>query len=117
MLQPEEAGTEGVEGAYGQVLGPYAQKRAQTLFHFPRGLVGEGNRQDVPGRNAQAQNQVGNAVGQHARLTRTGSGPHEHRAGGRGHGLPLLGVEFVQKVVQRFGRFVHGRSLSWVGDM
>ena len=60
---------------------------SEAGLHLAGGLVGEGHRQDVVGRDAHLVDQVGDAVGQHARLARAGPGQHQHRAGSGGDRL------------------------------
>ena len=52
---------------------------------FPGGLVGERQQQDAVRRDALFQ-QIGDAVGERARLARAGAGDDERRPGRRGDG-------------------------------
>jgi len=58
-----------------------AQQPGDAMHHFTGGLVGECEQQDAVGGNALFE-QVGDTVGERARLARTGTGNDEGRAGG-----------------------------------
>ena len=68
------------------------QKPRDALLHFARGLVGEGDGEDVSGRDAFG-NEVGDAERDDAGLARASSGEDQHRAVQRFDGLALLGIE------------------------
>jgi len=70
-----------------------AQHLAEPQLHLPRRLVGEGDRQDLPGTGAAQAEDVGDAAGQHAGLAGAGPGQHQHRSVQRFHRLALLGIE------------------------
>ncbi|MCS6911033.1 MAG: hypothetical protein NZM11_10800 [Anaerolineales bacterium] len=81
-----------------------AQVAAEQLLHaalhlFSR-LVCKRHRQDVPGRDAEVLDEVGDAVGEHARLAGAGAGQHQSRPRRRGDGLMLLRVEVGEEVHQ-----------------
>ena len=58
----------GVEGAYPHAARAVGKDLAQTLAHLGRGLVGEGDGQDLPGTDALVVDHVRDAVGEHAGL-------------------------------------------------
>ena len=70
-----------------------AHQLADALLHLARGLVGERHGQDLPGLSPPRAQDMGNASGEHARLTRPGAGQHQHRAVECLHGRALLRVE------------------------
>ena len=74
-----------------------------ALLHLPRGLVREGDREDLVRLHADRREQVRDAVGEHAGLARARAGDHEQRPLGRQHGLPLGGIQ-VGEVGRRLGR-------------
>ena len=52
---------------------------SNPLAHLPRGLVGEGHRQDLMGAGAAGRNDVRDSGGQDARLAHAGAGENENR--------------------------------------
>ena len=69
------------------------------LAHLGGGLVGEGDRQDLPDADVARGQQVGDAAGQHRRLARAGAGHDQQRRALVQHGLALLRVEAVQQLI------------------
>ena len=65
--------------------------------HLPGRLVGEGHGQDAVAGDVLDLHQVGDAVGEHARLARPGSGDDEHGSVGREHGFALRVVQPGEK--------------------
>src|SRR5579859_6669629 len=63
-----------------------------TFLHFPGGLVGEGDAEDVAGCNA-VPDQVGDAEGDDPRFARAGTRQNEQRSPQGLDGLALLRVE------------------------
>ena len=63
------------------------------LAHLPRGLVGEGHRQDLMGAGAAGRNDVRDSGGQDARLAHAGAGQNENRPVQRLDPPPLLFVQ------------------------
>ena len=111
-LHAQDAGKETMEGARPDVGGLLTHHLADALLHFPCRLVGERQGQDLPGRRPLLDD-VGDAVGEHPRFARSGTGHHQHRTlDGRG-GLPLYVVQFVEVVGRGSGRdgIGHGRGL------
>ncbi len=73
--------------------GASRQEVSKTLAHLGGRLVGEGDRQDLPGTHALVVDHVRDAVGKHARLARARAREHEQRALGALGRLALGGVE------------------------
>ena len=63
------------------------------LLHLARGLVGEGDGEDLRRTRAAEREDVGDARRQHARLAGAGAGQHQHRAVERLDRLALLRVQ------------------------
>jgi hypothetical protein len=85
---------DGVEGA--QPLHPLhhaADQRADAVLHLARGLIGEGDGQDLPRPGAPCGENVRQPRGQHARLAGARARQHQHRAFGRLHRLALFLVQ------------------------
>ena len=74
-----------------------AHQLADPLLHLVGGLVGEGDRQDRVGRHLEVADQMGDPVGEHPGLARTGPGDHQHRPVGGGDRLALGGIEIVEE--------------------
>ncbi len=73
-----------------------ADQPVEPRAQLARRLVGEGDRQDVPGRDQARLDQVGDAVDDDAGLARARPGQDEQRPIGMGHRLPLLRVQPLQ---------------------
>ncbi len=73
-----------------------ADERADALLHFARGLVGEGDGQDLAGQRAPCRQDVGEARGEHPRLAGARARQHQHRAVERQHRLALALVQPLQ---------------------
>jgi hypothetical protein len=58
---------------------PLADEAADPLLHLLRGLVREGDREDLVGVDAALLDEVGDPVGEHAGLARSGAGHDEER--------------------------------------
>ena len=68
------------------------------LAHLARGLVGEGDDQQVPGLGPAGGEDVGEAGGEDAGLAGAGPGQHQDRTVDTLHGQPLFGVQSGQIV-------------------
>ncbi len=86
-----------VEGHDPHGVGPRSDELLDALLHLAGGLVGEGDRQDLARVDPALGQQVGDAVGQHAGLARTGTGNDEQRGAGVHDGCALLGVQPVEQ--------------------
>ena len=93
-------------GAPDQLLDP--------LAHLRRGLVGEGDRQDLARPRGAGRQQVGDAVGQDPGLTRARSGDHQQRPLFVEHRLALRSVELGQQPLDPVGARLGGGSLAGV---
>ena len=107
-VHAQGAVAEGVEGAAPEARGLDAGEVVHPVEHFLGGLVGEGEKEDLARLDALGQ-EVGDAVGQRARLARAGAGEHQQRAGrGRDRG-ELLVVEQGLEVDGRDGGGTAGK--------
>ena len=73
-----------------------AHQRLHPAGHFRSGLVGEGDRQNGVGRHANTVNQVGDAIGDDARLAAARSREDQHRPADRLDGFALLQIQIVE---------------------
>ena len=90
----QDPGAQGVERAGLDVpAGPLADEGDDPVAQLPGGPIREGDREDLPGRHAAHADEVGDPMGQHARLARARAGQDEDRAVRRRHGSRLLRVE------------------------
>ncbi len=71
------------------------QQVADTHAHLVGSLVGERDRGDVARLVAALLDQVGNLVGDHARLAAARTGQHQQGAVEIGNGFALHGIEFA----------------------
>ena len=71
------------------------QQRADALAHLVGGLVGKRDRGDVARRIAALLDQIGDLVGDHARLAAARPGQHQQRAVEIGCRFALHGIEFA----------------------
>ena len=94
-IAPEDARAAGVERGNPHISGAVVRQPVDALAHFPGGLVGEGNRQDLRGGHAQFQ-KVRDAAGQRTGFSRTRPGQDQHRAFRSLDRLPLLRVQRAQ---------------------
>jgi hypothetical protein len=86
-----------VEGAEpGHALDRIADEAADALLHLARGLVGEGDGEDLAGIGLARPQQMGEARGERRGLAGAGAGEDEHRAFGGEHGLALGRVQAPQ---------------------
>ena len=69
--------------------------------HLAGRLVGEGNGENRIRRNAGVLNEVGDAVGDGARLAAAGPGQDQHRPFDGLNRLALFWIQFVEKMLQR----------------
>ena len=98
-LAAQQPRADGVERAEHHPLrGFLAEQGLDAVFHFPRGLVGERHRQDLVGTDSLGRDQVGDALGQHARLAGARSREDEDRSRPGCDGFSLWSVEFVEEV-------------------
>ena len=72
---------------------PHRRQLADPLAHFARGLVGEGDGQDLARPGLAGDDQVGEPRGERGGLAGAGAGEHQHRALGGQHRLALRRIE------------------------
>jgi len=82
-----------VERANPQPFHAFTQQMLHPVFHFPGGLVGEGDGHNIEQAHAHGLGEVGDPVGEHPGLARSRSGQHQGLAQSGGDGGFLLGVE------------------------
>ncbi len=102
-----------VEGRDPHRPGPRADQLLDALAHLAGRLVGEGDRQDLAGLHLAGAQQVGDPVGQHPGLARTGAGHDEQRGARVQHGLALRVVHPHQQLGRVDDRAV--RAVAVVG--
>ena len=94
----QQTSTEGMEGAHGDAVErPSLAEMLDAGAHLPGRLVGEGHGQDAVAGDLLDLHQVGDAVGEHPRLARPGSGDDEHGSVGREHGFALRLIQPGEK--------------------
>ncbi len=96
-LAAQDADARAVEGHDPHGVGARAHQLLDALLHLARGLVGEGDREDLPRVDPALGQQVGDAVGEHPGLAGTGPGDDEQRRTGVHDGGALLGVQPVEQ--------------------
>ena len=92
----QQAVGQAVEGAHPHAAHGIAEQLLDARAHLPRRLVGEGDREDAPGRDPLHLDQPGDAVHQHPGLAGAGAGEHQGGAGWRGDRLALGCVEAIE---------------------
>jgi hypothetical protein len=93
----QELGRERVEGAEpGHPLDDAADELADAVLHLPRGLVGEGDGEDLVRPRPPGVEQVGDPGGERAGLAGAGAREHKDRAVERLDRRPLGRVEVVE---------------------
>ena len=92
-LDPQQPRAGGVEGHHPHPPRDPADQRGDPLAHLVRGLVGEGDRQDLVRMRPAGRQQPGDPVGQGAGLARAGAGEDQQRALAEGDRLALRTVE------------------------
>ena len=93
-MAAQNAHADGVERAEpGHALHGAAHELAHALFHFARGLVGEGHGENFVRPRAVRPEDVRDARGQHPRFASARACQNEHRPVQPLDGLALLGVQ------------------------
>ena len=96
-LTPQDAGADRVESPEHDALNCLVgQQRFDTGLHFLRRLVGERDRQDLPGPDSLHRDEVSDPLGEDAGLAGPGARHHQDRAVACGDRNKLLFVEFVE---------------------
>ncbi len=91
-IRPKDTDTQGVEGGQPHPLGDRADQIGDTFAHLRGGLVGEGDRQNLPGRDTVGE-QPRHPSGEHTGLAGTGAGDDEQRGTVVDHGGTLGRVQ------------------------
>ncbi len=94
----QDAHADGVERAQPHAGGGAAEQHLDALAHLARRLVGEGDREDLLGTGALGGDDVGDAVGQHARLATAGAGEDQQGSVGGLDRAPLRLVEAGEQI-------------------
>ena len=85
-----------VECADPEVAGRETQQILDPMAHFPGGLVGKGDREEMLGHDVLDADQPGDPVHEHAGLAASGAGEHQHRPpDGRGYRLSLRVIQRI----------------------
>ena len=92
----QDADREGVEGAEPQSLDHPPDEGAQALAHLARGLVGEGDGEDLAGPGAAQGEDMGEARDEHPGLARAGAREHQDRPVDSLDGRSLSRVQMVE---------------------
>ena len=90
---PQHPGAQRMERAGDDVAAALADQADDPLAELGRRAVGERHGQDPPRGDVLDADQVGDPMGQHARLARAGAGQDQQRALGGRDRAGLLGVE------------------------
>ena len=91
---------------------PRTHQTHHPLAHLRGRLVGERDRQNLPHPYVASGQQVGDAAGEHRRLSRTGTGDDQQRASLVQHRLALLRVQPVQQLIGVARRGRHRKRCS-----
>ena len=93
-MAAQHAHADGVEGAEPRhALHLFADDGADALLHLARGLVGEGDGEDLRRPGEAERQDMGDAGSEDARLAGTGAGEHQHGTFRRLHRGALLRVQ------------------------
>ena len=95
-VAPQDADAGGVKGGEQDALGARPEQLLHALAHLSGGLVREGDGQDALGRDPAGADQMGDPVGEDARLAASRPCQHQQRALGGLDGPALLGVQPLQ---------------------
>ena len=96
-LRPQDADARRVEGRDPHVGGPGSDQVDDALAHLGGGFVGEGDGQDLPGRDVPRRQQVGDAAGEDRGLARPRAGDDQQRCARVEHRGALLRVEALEQ--------------------
>ena len=88
-----------VEGAHVDVACLRTNNGLYALFHLLCSLVGEGEGEDVPWFQTFLADEIGNLVGEHSGLSRTGTRYNELRAIAVFYGGALTLIQFIQQII------------------
>ena len=107
-LAAEDAAAGGVEREDPEPARGRAEEVVEPAAHLARGLVGKGDREDLGRPDPVRRDQVGDAVGEDARLARPGAGDDQQRPFGVQDGLSLRGIQVGEVLLGR----QHGHASS-----
>lgn len=96
-LAPQDPHTRAVEGHHPHRVRARADELLDALLHLARGLVGEGDREDLARVDVPLAQEVGDAVGEHTGLAGARTGHDEQRGAGVHDGRALVLVQPVQE--------------------
>ena len=97
-VSAQDAGTNSMKSAQGQIAYGTANQLVQPLFHCAGRLVGEGNGHDAEGANATNSGEVSDTVSDNPGLATAGTGQDKHRPLNRLHGFPLCRIKLSQYI-------------------
>jgi hypothetical protein len=97
----QHARADRVEGTDPHAAERLAEQALDAVAHLAGGLVGEGDGEDLGGRDAVVADEARDARGEDARLAGARAGEDEDRALVVQHGLALRGIEAVERLVER----------------
>src|SRR5699024_3437152 len=97
-ISAEDAYTGGVKRAHPDALRTEAYYFVHSLPHLAGRLVGKRDRQDIPGVDPAVLDQMGNAVGQHPCLARSGPCQDQKRSLCAEYRFLLLFIQKFQTV-------------------
>ena len=109
-LAAQDPAARGVEGEDPDRPRHAAERPLEPLAHLGRGLVRERDREDLVRLHAVRTDQVRDAMGEDAGLSRACAGDDEQRPVDVEHGLPLGRIEPLEELVM--GRDGHGVDAS-----
>ena len=102
IVVAQDLDADGVEGAEPcHAFDHAADQHADALFHLARGLVGEGDGEDLIGPGLAGGEHMGEAGGEHAGLAGAGTCEHQQGAVDGEHSIALFGVQALE--ILRFG--------------
>ena len=108
-LGPQDARAGGMEGHQPHAARMGAEQPLHAPAHLLGGLVGERDRQDLMRVGLAGEDEEGNAMGQHARLARTGTREDQERPLAMGDRLALGLVEAIEQGPHALGMLFRGR--------
>ena len=103
-LLPQHPGAEGMEGSYKRRVKGIPQHGLDPLFHFVCGLIGEGDAEDVGGRDSVFVYQICIPVGQGSGFPGTGPGDDPDIPFRSGDGLHLGWIQIGKNIRHGFLR-------------
>ena len=96
-IATQDADARRMECRHPHLLGNGPDQRRHARLHLVGGLVGEGDGEDLEGRDALLLDEPRDAVREHARLARSGARDDEKGTPGMSHCLTLDGVQVLEQ--------------------